>query len=118
MVHTLCLPNGPLEVARPIVQAYNCVGISAARDKNLVPVTIFAFLPSSENRSCDNSTARGERHMPDQPSQPPNDRFKAEMPDIPGLSGPAPKPRGAGGPWLVMAGLVAVLIAVFVGGRI
>jgi hypothetical protein len=67
---------------------------------------------------CENSTARGEQHMPDQPSQPPNDRFKAEMPDIPGLSGPAPKPAGAGGPWLVMVGLVAVLIAVFVGGRI
>jgi len=56
--------------------------------------------------------------MPDQPSQPPNDRFKAEMPDIPGLSGPTLKPAGGGGPWLVMAGLVAVLIAVFVGGRI
>ena len=57
--------------------------------------------------------------MPDQPSQPPNDRFKAEMPQIPGVSSPTViKPATAGGPWLVMAGLVAVLIAVFVGGKI
>ena len=57
--------------------------------------------------------------MPDQPSQPPNDRFKAEMPQIPGISSPTVvKPATAGGPWLVMAGLVAVLIAVFVGGKI
>src|SRR5260370_24424069 len=57
--------------------------------------------------------------MPDQPSQPPNDRFKAEMPQIPGVSTPTvSKPAGAGVPWLVMAGLAAVLIAVFVGGKI
>jgi len=57
--------------------------------------------------------------MPDQPSQPPNDRFKAEMPQIPGVSSPTVvKPATAGGPWLVMAGLVAVLIAVFVVGKI
>jgi hypothetical protein len=57
--------------------------------------------------------------MPDQPSQPPNDRFKAEMPQIPGVSTPTViKPAGAGVPWLVMAGLAAVLIAVFVGGKI
>jgi hypothetical protein len=56
--------------------------------------------------------------MPEQPSPPPNDRFKAEMPQIPGVSTPAAKPAGSGGPWLVMMGLVAVLIAVFVAGRI
>ena len=57
--------------------------------------------------------------MPDQPSQPPNDRFKAEMPQIPGVSSPkVVKPTTAGGPWLVMAGLVAVLIAVFIGGKV
>src|SRR6266403_1850487 len=57
--------------------------------------------------------------MPEQPSQPPSDRFKAEMPQIPGVSSPTVvKPRGTGGPWLVMAGLVAVLIAVFVGGKV
>src|SRR6266404_1050292 len=58
--------------------------------------------------------------MPDQPSsQPPNERFKAEMPQIPGVSAPtAIKPARAGGPWLVMAGLIAVLIAVLVGGKI
>lgn len=56
--------------------------------------------------------------MPD-PSQPPaSDRFKAEMPQIPGVSGTVTRPSGAGGPWLVMGGLVAVLIAVFVGGRL
>lgn len=56
--------------------------------------------------------------MPDEISQPPNDRFKAEMPQIPGVSGPAAKPGGSGGPLLVMAGLVAVLAAVFVGGKL
>jgi len=56
--------------------------------------------------------------MPDQPSAPPNERFKAEMPQIPGVSVPNAKPTGSGGPWLVIVGLVAVLIAVFVGGRI
>jgi len=57
--------------------------------------------------------------MPDQPIQPPNERFKAEMPQIPGVGSPTVvKSAGIGGPWLVMAGLVAVLIAVFVGGRI
>src|SRR5438093_12141727 len=56
--------------------------------------------------------------MPEQPSPPPNDRFKAEMPQIPGVSTPASKPASSGGPWLVMIGLVAVLIAVFVAGRL
>src|SRR5258705_10614630 len=56
--------------------------------------------------------------MPEQPGPSPNDRFKAEMPQIPGVSTPASKPAGSGGPWLVMIGLVAVLIAVFVAGRI
>jgi len=58
--------------------------------------------------------------MPEQPSQPPpGDRFKAEMPQIPGVSTHTViKPAGAGVPWMVMAGLAAVLIAVFVGGRI
>ena len=49
MVHTLWVPDTALEVARHIVQAYNCVGISPSRDKDFVHVTIFAFLPSSEN---------------------------------------------------------------------
>src|SRR5947209_18929718 len=56
--------------------------------------------------------------MPEQPGPPSSDRFKAEMPQIPGVSTPAAKPAGSGGPWLVMIGLVAVLIAVFVAGRI
>jgi len=57
--------------------------------------------------------------MPEQPSQPPNDRFKAEMPQIPGVSTPtAIKPAGTGVPWLVMAGLIAVLIALVVGGKV
>jgi hypothetical protein len=57
--------------------------------------------------------------MPEQPSQPPpGDRFKAEMPQIPGVTVQTVKPTGTGVPWLIMAGLVAVLIAVLVGGRI
>src|SRR5260370_29317641 len=57
--------------------------------------------------------------MSEQPSQPPTgDRFKAEMPQIPGVTIQTVKPTGTGVPWLIMAGLVAVLIAVFVGGKI
>src|SRR5438445_11986651 len=56
--------------------------------------------------------------MPEQPGPALNDRFKAEMPQIPGVSTPPSKPAGSGGPWLVMIGLVAVLIAVFVDGRL
>jgi hypothetical protein len=57
--------------------------------------------------------------MTEQPSQPPNDRFKAEMPQIPGVSTPtAIKPAGTGIPWMVMAGLIAVLIALIVGGKV
>jgi hypothetical protein len=55
--------------------------------------------------------------MPDQP-QPANDRFKAEMPQIPGIEGSASRSAGAGGPLLVIGGLVAVLVAVLVGGRL
>lgn len=57
--------------------------------------------------------------MPDQPQLPTNDRFKAEMPQIPGVGGEAGRrPAPGGGPWLVVAGLAAVLVAVFVGGRV
>jgi hypothetical protein len=57
--------------------------------------------------------------MPDQPQLPTNDRFKAEMPQIPGVGGDAGRRTGpGGGPWLVVGGLAAVLVAVFVGGRV
>jgi len=56
--------------------------------------------------------------MPDQPQPPVNDRFKAEMPEIPGVARPVPPSAGAGGPLLVIGGLVAVLAAVLVGGRL
>jgi len=59
-----------------------------------------------------------EDGMPDQPQQSQNDRFKAEMPEIPGVSASARRPGGASGPWLVVAGLVAVLAAVFLAGRL
>jgi hypothetical protein len=55
--------------------------------------------------------------VPDQPSHPPNERFKADMPAIPGLAHPRPRAAGNAGPWLVIAGLLAVLIAVFVAGK-
>ena len=56
--------------------------------------------------------------MPDQPSHPPNERFKAEMPEIPGVAQPRPRSAGNAGPWLVIAGLLAVLVAVFVAGKL
>jgi len=58
-----------------------------------------------------------EDGMPDQPQQPQNDRFKAEMPEIPGVSASARRGGGSSGPWLVVGGLLAVLAAAFVGGK-
>src|SRR5215467_14156211 len=54
----------------------------------------------------------------DQPQQPHNERFKAEMPEIPGVASAPVRTGGSSGPWLVVSGLVAVLAAVFVGGRL
>jgi hypothetical protein len=56
--------------------------------------------------------------MPEQPQQPQNDRFKADMPEIPGVSQPARRAGGTSGPWMVVGGLVAVLVAVFLGGKL
>jgi len=57
--------------------------------------------------------------MPDQPQPSASDRFKPEMPQIPGVTGPTAHRSGpGGGPWLVVGGLAAVLVAVFVGGRV
>src|SRR5215467_12697799 len=49
-----------------------------------------------------------------------NDRFKAEMPQIPGVSGSgmSARPPGSGGKWLVIGGAVAVLVAVLIGGKL
>lgn len=57
--------------------------------------------------------------MPDQPQSPENERFKAEMPRIPGVGQTAAKTTGLRrGGLLVVGGLAAVLGAVFVGGRL
>ena len=57
--------------------------------------------------------------MPDQPPPSASNRFKAEMPQIPGVSsGPERQSGPGGGAWLIVGGLAAVLIAVFVGGRL
>src|SRR5262249_18655332 len=57
--------------------------------------------------------------MPDQPPPSASNRFKAEMPQIPGVSsGPERLSGPGGGPWFIVGGLAAVLIAVFVGGRL
>src|SRR5262245_25281233 len=57
--------------------------------------------------------------MPDQPEPSASNRFKPDMPQIPGVSAaPEPRPRPGGGPWLIVGGLVAVLAAVLVGGRL
>lgn len=51
------------------------------------------------------------------PEQPPSDRFKADMPQIPGV-GPGARPIRRGGPSLkLVVGLVALLIAIFLGAR-
>jgi hypothetical protein len=56
--------------------------------------------------------------MPDQPSPIPANKFKAEMPHIPGVSTPAVKPRRSGRYWLIVVGLFAVAVAVVAGTRI
>lgn len=49
--------------------------------------------------------------------QPPSDRFKSEMPEIPGVSGSGSRP-GAGNPGVkLVIGLLALLLVVFVGAR-
>jgi hypothetical protein len=49
--------------------------------------------------------------------QPPSDRFKTEMPQIPGLPTPGPR-AGSGNPAIkLVIGLLAVLLIVFVGAR-
>jgi hypothetical protein len=48
--------------------------------------------------------------------QPPSERFKTEMPQIPGVSGPGTRPAGNPATKLV-TGLLALLLIVFVGAR-
>jgi hypothetical protein len=48
--------------------------------------------------------------------QPPSERFKTEMPQIPGISGPAARPAGNLAIKLVI-GLLVLLLMVFVGAR-
>ena len=57
--------------------------------------------------------------MADQSQPPVNQRFKADMPQIPGVVDAAmrPAPAGSGGPWLVLGGILAVLLAIAVGGK-
>src|SRR6266478_8010380 len=56
----------------------------------------------------------GTKPMPD---QPPSERFKSEMPAIPGVAGPGSRgPGGNPGAKLVI-GLLAVLLVVFLGAR-
>ena len=51
------------------------------------------------------------------PTQPPSDRFKADMPQIPGVTVPLPRP-GANRPSLkLVIGLLAVLVVAFLGAR-
>jgi hypothetical protein len=57
--------------------------------------------------------------MPDQPQPPANDRYKAEMPQIPGVGEPAARtapPRQAA-LWIA-GGVLAILVAALVGGRL
>lgn len=56
--------------------------------------------------------------MPDLPQPDANERFKAEMPQIPGVGGDAGRRLGrGGGQWMVVGGLAALLVAVFLGGK-
>src|SRR5579859_217542 len=58
--------------------------------------------------------------MPDQPpsDRPPSNRFKTEMPQIPGVTVPLPKPpRPIGDTIKLATGIVAVLVVAFLGVR-
>lgn len=79
---------------------------------NTIEAASYESVPANQTNPCP-----GER-MPDQPSQPQSDRFKAEMPQIPGVAPSSPKRAGFGGPALVIAGSLFVLVAVFVGARL
>src|SRR5258707_3721485 len=50
--------------------------------------------------------------------QPPSDRFKSEMPQIPGVSGSRARSSAASNPAVkLVIGLLAVLLVVFLGAR-
>jgi len=56
--------------------------------------------------------------MPDQPEPPASNRFKAEMPQIPGIGTPGEGGSAKGGPWLIAGGFLAVLLALLIGSRL
>jgi hypothetical protein len=52
------------------------------------------------------------------PDQPPSDRFKTEMPKIPGVTVPLARPAKSSGPTIkLVIGLLAVLVVAFLGAR-
>src|SRR5438477_2153823 len=61
--------------------------------------------------------------MPDQPNPIPGDKFKAEMPQIPGVSAPVVstsviKPSRSASLWLIVIGVFALLIVVLAGAKV
>jgi hypothetical protein len=53
------------------------------------------------------------------PDQPVIDRFKPDMPQIPGLSGQTPKPSSKNfTPYLLIGGIAALVVVLFVAGRL
>ena len=56
----------------------------------------------------------GTKLMPD---QPPSERFKSEMPAIPGVAGPGARGPGGNPAAKLVIGLLAVLLVVFLGAR-
>ena len=51
------------------------------------------------------------------PDQPPSDRFKTEMPQIPGVTVPLPRPATSRPSLKLVIGLLAVLVVAFFGAR-
>jgi hypothetical protein len=49
--------------------------------------------------------------------QPPSERFKTEMPQIPGIAGPSARPAATNPAAKLVIGLLAMLLVVFVGAR-
>jgi hypothetical protein len=49
--------------------------------------------------------------------QPPSDRFKTEMPEIPGVNGPSARPAADNHGVKLVIGLLALLLVVFLGAR-
>jgi len=97
----------------------NFAGVESRACPDLAGVTSHILVSSFSTFNCQLSTFPTlsiELSRSPMTDQPPSDRFKSEMPQIPGVSGPRPSPASNPAVKLVI-GLLAVLLVVFLGAR-